>query len=241
MIIIPAIDLMDKKVVRLRLGKRDDYVVYSSSPVEVALKFEEMGARRIHIVDLDAAFNNGNNRDIIREIAKRLRFAEIEIGGGIRNIDDVKGVLCCRAKKIIVGTMPVKNPSLFEKIVDEFQDKVIVGVDVEDGYVKIAGWVENSKMDYMAFLEKMQDIGIEEVIITDIKKDGMLSGVDIDFYKNIALKTRLKIIVSGGIRDKRDIDSLKELEKYGVFGVIIGKAIYEKTIDLKRILEENND
>ena len=236
--IIPAIDLMDGKVVRLKLGKKDDYIVYSSSPVDMALEFEKLGADRIHIVDLDAAFGSGNNRKIIREMAEKLRFAQMEIGGGIRTIDDVKEVLCCKAQKVILGTMPIKNPSLFRDIVDEFKDKIIVGVDVENGFVKISGWVENSKADYISFLEKMQEMGIKEAIVTDITKDGMLSGVDDNFYRNIALKTNLRIIISGGVKDENDIKKAKNLEKYGVYGVIIGKAIYEKTIDLKAILEK---
>ncbi len=238
MIIIPAIDLMGGNVVRLQLGKKNNYTVYSSSPVNVALNFEDMGANRIHIVDLDAAFGSGNNRDIIRNIAKSLKSAEIEIGGGIRTLDDVKTLLCCRIKKIIVGTMPVKNPSLFETIANKFQDNIIVGMDVENGYVKIAGWVENSKIDYLSFLSKIQQTGIKEIIITDIKKDGMLSGIDADFYKDISLNTHLSIIASGGIKDENDIEKLKEIEQYGITGVIVGKAIYEKTIDLRKILEK---
>ncbi len=236
--IIPAIDLMDGKVVRLKKGKKDDYIVYGTNPVDKALEFEKLGAKRIHVVDLDAAFGNKDNRKIIKKIAENLSVAEIEVGGGIRTLKDIKSILCCRAKKVILGTMPVKDPALFSEIVKEYKNSVMVGVDIEDGYIKISGWVENSRIDYVSFLGKIQNLGITEVVITDIKKDGMLSGIDSDFYKNIALKTNLKIIASGGIKDENDIKKLKNLEEYGVYGVIIGKAIYEKTVDLKKLLKE---
>ena len=238
MIVIPAIDLMDGKVVRLKKGIKSNYVVYSNNPVEVARDFESLGAKRIHIVDLDSAFGSGNNRKIIRKMAENLTLSMMEIGGGIRTRKDIEEVLCCRAQKIILGTMPVKNPALFEELVNDFGDKIIVGVDVEDNYVKISGWVENTKIDHIGFLSKMKEMGIKETIVTDIKKDGMLSGVDIDFYKNIALKTGLNVIASGGVKDENDIKQLETIEKFGLAGVIIGKAIYENTVDLKKLLEK---
>ena len=238
MIVIPAIDLMDGKVVRLKKGIKSNYVVYSNNPVEVARDFESLGAKRIHIVDLDSAFGSGNNRKIIRKMAENLTLSMMEIGGGIRTRKDIEEILCCRAQKIILGTMPVKNPALFEELVNDFGDKIIVGVDVEDNYVKISGWVENTKIDHIGFLSKMKEMGIKETIVTDIKKDGMLSGVDIDFYKNIALKTGLNVIASGGVKDENDIKQLETIEKFGLAGVIIGKAIYENTVDLKKLLEK---
>ena len=238
MIVIPAIDLMDGKVVRLKKGIKSNYVVYSNNPVEVARDFESLGAKRIHIVDLDSAFGSGNNRKTIRKMAENLTLSMMEIGGGIRTRKDIEEVLCCRAQKIILGTMPVKNPALFEELVNDFGDKIIVGVDVEDNYVKISGWVENTKIDHRGFLSTMKEMGIKETIVTDIKKDGMLSGVDIDFYKNIALKTGLSVIASGGVKDENDIKQLETIEKFGLAGVIIGKAIYENTVDLKKLLEK---
>ncbi len=238
MIVIPAIDLMDGKVVRLKKGKKEDYTVYSDSPVDVAKQFESLGARRIHIVDLDSAFGMGNNRKIIRKISENLTLSMIEVGGGVRSKEDIEELLCCMVQRVIVGTMPIKQPKLFEEIVDEFGEKTIVGVDVENNFVKISGWVENTKIDHIAFLSKMQKMGIKETIVTDISKDGMLSGIDIDFYKNIALKTGLGVIASGGVKDKSDIERLKSIEDFGVMGVVVGKAIYEKTIDLKTILEK---
>jgi phosphoribosylformimino-5-aminoimidazole carboxamide ribotide isomerase len=238
MIVIPAIDLMDGKVVRLKKGKKSDFKVYSTSPADMARQFEQLGARRIHVVDLDSAFGSGNNRKVIRQIAEAVAIPIIEVGGGIRTKEDIEEILCCKAEKVIIGTMPVKNPKLFEEVVSEFGKSIIVGVDVEDGFVRVSGWVENTKIDYISFLSKMQSMGIEETIVTDISKDGMLSGIDLDFYKDIAYKTGLKVIASGGVKDENDIEKLAFIEQYGVIGVVVGKAIYEKTIDLKKILEK---
>ncbi len=238
MIVIPAIDLMDGKVVRLKKGKKEDYTVYSDSPLDIAKRFESLGARRIHIVDLDSAFGSGNNRKIIREIAENINTSIIEVGGGIRSKQDIMELLCCQVQRVIVGTMPIKDPKTFEEIADEFKEKIIVGVDVEDGFVKISGWVENTKINYISFLSKMQEMGIKETIVTDITKDGMLSGININFYKDIALKTGLNVIASGGVKDEQDIEKLSSIEKYGLMGVIVGKAIYEQTVDLKNLLEK---
>jgi len=237
MIIIPAIDLMGGKVVRLKKGIKKDYKVYSDNPVEVAKKFYNLGAERIHIVDLDAAFNpKHSNFDIIRDIIDAVP-SKIEVGGGIRGIEDVERYISAGAYRIIIGTMAVKEPDKFGDIIDRFGDKIIAGVDILNGFVHIAGWVEDTKIEYLNFLVKIKDMGIKEVIITDIKRDGMLSGVDVDFYRDVVYRTDLKIIVSGGIKDKTDIEKLKNMECCGVFGVIIGKAIYEKRIDLHNVLE----
>ncbi len=237
MIVIPAIDLMNGKVVRLKQGKKDSYTVYSSSPVDVALEFESMGAKRIHVVDLDKAFGEGNNEDVIMEMAKHLTTAMLEVGGGIRSREDVEKALCCRAQRVVIGTMPIKQPHLFEEILAIYGNRIIVAVDVEDGFVKIAGWEENSKADHIAFIYKLQQMGVREVLVTDIKRDGTLEGVDIDFYKNITLKTELSVIASGGVKNHEDIEKLSKLESYGLTGVVLGRAIYEKTVDIKYLLE----
>jgi len=239
MIIIPAIDLMDGRVVRLKKGKKEDYRVYSENPVSVLKNFEKMGAKRIHIVDLDNAFNEGkDNVDIIKKMSE-VATADIEVGGGIRSIESADRMIESGVKRIIIGTLPIKNPQEFERVVDKFRDKIIIGVDVENDSVRISGWVEDTKINHIEFLKKMHSMGIEEAIVTDIKKDGMLTGIDTDFYKNIALKTNLKVIASGGVKDENDINRLKLIEKFGVSGVIVGKAFYENSIDLKKVIEEN--
>ena len=238
MIVIPAIDIMDGKAVRLERGKKDTAVVYSENPIEIVDYFNDIGIDRIHIVDLDAAFSGGkkNNRELIRKLASRAK-AFVEVGGGVRSLLDVEELLCCYVNKVVVGTMPVKNPIEFEKVAERFSDRIIAGVDVEDGFVKISGWEENPHIDYIAFLFKMRDMGINEAIVTDIKKDGLLEGIDFEFYKDIALKTDLEIIISGGVKDIEDIKKAKKIEKYGIKGIIIGKAFYEKTISLEEALE----
>ncbi len=237
MTIIPAIDLMDGKAVRLIKGRKDNVTVYSGNPMELVDYFNELGVRRVHIVDLDAAFTGGekNNRELIRQLAEAAK-AFVEVGGGIRKYIDVEEVLCCYVNKVVIGTMPIVNPDEFERVVEDFKDKIIAGVDVEHGFVKVSGWQENSKVDYIQYLLKMEDYGISEAIVTDISRDGTLAGVDVDFYRGIALKVNMDIIVSGGIRDIEDIKAVKSLETYGVTGVIVGKALYEKTLDLKQAL-----
>ncbi len=242
MIVIPAIDLMDGKAVRLIKGRKDNVTVYSENPLELVDWFNSLGVRRLHIVDLDAAFSGGekNNRKLIGELADKSK-SLIELGGGIRSFYDVKEVLKCGADKVIVGTMPIKNDSEFEKVVEKFEDSIIVGVDVENGFVKVSGWQEDSKLEHVEFLLKIKDMGVKETIVTDISRDGTLAGVNLDFYKNISVKTGMDIIVSGGIRDLYDIKAVRNLENYGVSGVIVGKAIYEKTLDLKEALKLQDD
>ncbi len=242
MIVIPAIDLMDGKAVRLIKGRKDNVTVYNENPLELIDWFNLLGVRRLHVVDLDAAFSGGekNNRKLIREMASASN-SMIEVGGGMRTFSDVEEVLDCGVDRVIIGTMPIKNEEEFVRVVGKFRDLVIVGVDVENGFVKVSGWQEDSQLEHIQFLLRMKDMGIKEAIVTDISRDGTLAGVDADFYKNIAMKTDMNIIVSGGIRDLDDVISVKKLSNYGVNGVIIGKAIYEKTLDLKEALKLQDD
>lgn len=242
MIVIPAIDLMDGKAVRLIKGRKDNVTVYNENPLELIDWFNLLGVRRLHVVDLDAAFSGGekNNRKLIREMASASN-SMIEVGGGMRTFSDVEEVLDCGVDRVIIGTMPIKNEEEFVRVVGKFRDLVIVGVDVENGFVKVSGWQEDSQLEHIQFLLRMKDMGIKEAIVTDISRDGTLAGVDADFYKNIAMKTDMNIIVSGGIRDLDDVISVKKLSNYGVNGVIIGKAIYEKTLDLREALKLQDD
>ena len=242
MIVIPAVDLMDGKAVRLIKGRKDNVTVYSENPLELIDWFNSLGVRRLHVVDLDAAFSGGekNNRKLIREMASASN-SMIEVGGGMRTFSDVEEVLDCGVDRVIIGTMPIKNEEEFVRVVGKFRDLVIVGVDVENGFVKVSGWQEDSQLEHIQFLLRMKDMGIKEAIVTDISRDGTLAGVDADFYKNIAMKTDMNIIVSGGIRDLDDVISVKKLSNYGVNGVIIGKAIYEKTLDLREALKLQDD
>ena len=238
MIVIPAIDLMDGKAVRLIKGRRDNITVYRENPLELVSEFNELGVKRIHVVDLDAAFTGGekNNRELIKKIAELSR-CEIEVGGGIRSFSDAERVLGYPVDRIVIGTMPIVNRSEFEKVMATFGDRVILGVDVEGNFVRISGWQENSELNHIDFLLAMKGYGVRETIVTDISRDGTLAGVNVEFYKDIAVKTELDVIVSGGIRDIDDIKAVKGLEPFGVKGVIVGKAFYEGTLDLKGALE----
>ncbi|AEA34472.1 1-(5-phosphoribosyl)-5-[(5-phosphoribosylamino)methylideneamino]imidazole-4-carboxamide isomerase [Hippea maritima] len=238
MIIIPAIDLIEGKAVRLTRGRKDNIKIYHENPLKLVEYFNNLGVKRIHVVDLDAAFSGGekNNLKLIEDIVQKSN-AMVEVGGGMRSVEDVEKVLSAGAAKIVIGTMPIKNPQEFDKVVELFKNRIIAGVDVDNGFVRISGWQEDSQIEYISFLLKMKDRGIKEVIITDISRDGTLSGVDEEFYREIAVRTDLDIIVSGGVRDIDDIKRVKELEKFGVIGVIVGKAIYEKTLSLEEAVE----
>jgi len=235
MLIIPAIDIYDGKVVRLTKGKRENVHVYSSSPLNTAKKFCSLGVKRIHIVDLNAAFGEGNNLNILKDIVSSVD-AEIEVGGGIRNLEMVEKLFSYGVNDIVIGTMMVKDFSGFEKIVSLYKDRIIAGVDVEGKYVRISGWRENTGTDCVELLLKVKDMGIKKAIVTDISRDGTLEGINSLFYKEVALKTGLSIIASGGVSNLEDIKRLKEVEKFGVIGVIVGKAIYEGKISLKEAL-----
>ncbi len=241
MIVIPAIDLLEGKAVRLIKGRKDNITVYHENPLELVDEFNGLGVKRIHVVDLDAAFTGGkkNNRELIKKIAE-LTKSEIEVGGGIRSYSDAERVLEYPVDKIVIGTMPVVNLKEFKRVMGAFGDRVILGVDVEGGVVRISGWQENSEFNHIGFLLKMKEYGVRETIVTDISRDGTLAGVDVEFYKDVALKTGLDVIVSGGIRDIDDIKAVKNLEPFGVKGVIVGKAFYEGTLDLKEALEVQN-
>ncbi|MGC9257680.1 1-(5-phosphoribosyl)-5-[(5-phosphoribosylamino)methylideneamino]imidazole-4-carboxamide isomerase [Desulfurella sp.] len=234
MLVVPAIDLIDSKVVRLTKGKAESAKEYSQNPIEFALYFESLGFKRIHIVDLDAAFNRGNNLDIIYKIAKNSNI-ELEIGGGIRNFDIAQKIIDSGVKRIVIGSLPFKNKAEFEKILKSFLEYIVIGVDVENNKVKISGWEEETQVECVDFLKQALDWGISEAIVTDISKDGMLSGIDENFYGQIAKKSSIGIIASGGIKNIEDLMRLKKCEKDGLNGAIIGKAIYEGTIDLSQI------
>jgi phosphoribosylformimino-5-aminoimidazole carboxamide ribotide isomerase len=235
MLIIPAIDLYNGKVVRLIEGKKQNMQIYSDNPLNVAEKFHNFGIKRIHIVDLNAAFGEENNRDIIKDIVKNID-VEVEVGGGIRNLKIAEELFSYGVNSIIIGTMMVKDFDSFEKIVSLYKDKIIAGVDVEEKYVRISGWCENTKVDYVDLLLRVKNMGIKQTIVTDISRDGTLKGINPLFYKEVALKTGLDVVASGGVSNIEDIKRLKKVERFGVIGVIIGKAIYENKINLKEIL-----
>lgn len=234
--VIPAIDIKDGKVVRLKQGKFNDVTVYYDSPLEVAHMWAGMGAELIHVVDLDGALEGKlKNLAIVKEIASKVS-AKIELGGGIRDKDTVQEVLNSGIDKVVIGTKALED-NFVNDIAKKFSGKIVLGVDAKDGIVYTKGWVLNTKIKAVDFVQKMSDSGISAINYTDITRDGMMSGPNINSLKNILEVSHINIVASGGVSTIEDVKKLKELEVYGLSGMIIGKALYEKTIDLKEAIK----
>lgn len=232
--IFPAIDLYDKKAVRLYKGDYNQMTVYSERPWEIALDFQKAGAEFIHVVDLEGAKNGDTpNLEVVKKIASETNLF-LEIGGGIRSIEVVKTYLENGANRVILGTSAVTDQNFLKEAVRLYGDKIAVGADVKDGYVAIKGWVEKSQYTLDEFLSMIEKIGVRTVICTDISKDGAMKGTNLELYKELNQKYSLDIIASGGVSAISDIKSLKEMNMYGA---IIGKAYYTGAIDLKEAIE----
>ena len=231
--IIPAIDLMGGKAVRLIKGDYGQVTVYSDTPLKVAKYFEECGAEYLHVVDLDGAKSgNTDNFDTIKAILKETKLS-VEIGGGIRDMDTVKKYIDAGADRIILGTAAVTDKEFLKKAVSEYKKNITVGVDVKDGMVAIKGWTELADVTCFEFCRYLQDLGVETVICTDISKDGMMSGTNIELYSQLCQSFSMKIIASGGVSD---MDNIRTLSGMNVFGAIVGKAIYTGDVDLKEAI-----
>lgn len=242
---IPAIDIIDGKCVRLTKGDYNEKTVYDESPVDLAVKFEELGFRRLHLVDLEGAKSKHIvNTDVLKKITTRTSLI-IDFGGGIKSNDDIKTAFDCGAAMVTVGSVAVKQKELFITWLDTFGvDKIILGADVRGGKISTNGWKENSQEDVMSFLKFYTDRGVRNVLCTDISKDGTLNGPALALYKNIKkFFPSLNLIASGGVSS---IDDIKQLDAEGVPSVVLGKAIYEGKIDLIELsainrLEEAHD
>ncbi len=241
MIFIPAIDLIDGKCVRLSQGDYAKKKLYSDDPADVALSFQDEGAGYIHIVDLDAAKNAGRtNIETIRKIIQSVSIS-VEVGGGVRNREQAAKLFDIGVSRIILGTVIVKNSDVAAGIVEEFGEAVAAGIDARDGYVRISGWTEGSGIKAVRLGKKVGSMGFSLVVYTDIARDGMLEGPNIEGIRTMAVETGLPVIAAGGISNLDDVRSVKALEKTGVVGVISGKAVYEGTLSVAeacRFLEE---
>lgn len=227
--IYPAIDIKDGKVVRLRQGNFDDVTVFEDNPINSAEMFVNAGAKRIHIVDLDGARHGKSYiEDIIREISRKYNIF-IQTGGGIRSLDDIELRVSAGANRVIIGTAAVKNPELVKTAVEIYGNKIAVGVDTKDNMVAVSGWEEISKVSAVDLCNEMKSYGVETIIYTDISKDGMMCGANMETTKELIDKTGLKIIASGGISS---IKELKKAELIRADGAIIGKAIYSGAINI---------
>ncbi|MGK5092428.1 1-(5-phosphoribosyl)-5-[(5-phosphoribosylamino)methylideneamino]imidazole-4-carboxamide isomerase [Deltaproteobacteria bacterium TL4] len=237
MIVIPAIDLKGGKCVRLLQGAADAEKIYSDDPVSMALSFQAAGAQRLHLVDLDGAFQGqSSNLDKIQDVVKALRIP-IELGGGIRTFEDVQRMLELGITSVIVGTMAVKKPEILQRALEHFpQEQILLGIDARNRKVAVEGWVEGTELDDVEFGKKWKALGIQRVIYTDISRDGMLTGPNFEALREFAQKTGLRVTASGGISSKADIDQLIALNIDSIDHVIVGKAIYEGKIQLKEVL-----
>ena len=234
MILYPAIDLVDGKAVRLYKGDYAQMTVYNDSPLSVALDFQAAGAKRMHLVDLQAAKSGiPENTATIRAIVEQTDLF-VEVGGGIRTMETLDAYLSLGIDRAILGTAAVSDPEFLEAAIAKYGEKVAVGVDLKDGYVAIKGWTEKSDLTADAFFAKMEALGVKTVICTDISRDGAMKGTNRELYRHLSGKFSIDLIASGGVSSLDDIAALKEM---GLHGAIIGKAYYTGAIDLQKALE----
>lgn len=236
--LIPAIDLKNGSCVRLLQGNSDKETVYSNDPAGMAVKFEESGAKRLHLVDLDGAFQGiSSNISSIRSILKNVSIP-VQIGGGLRTEEDIDNMIDLGVSSVIIGTMAVNLPVVLEKLLNKYTDEqIILGIDSRNRKVSIEGWKENTQIHDVEFALRWKNFGIKRVVFTDISRDGMLSGPNLVALREMAENTGLKIVASGGVSSLEDLEQLKKLEPYGVDQVISGKAIYERKIDLRKVFK----
>jgi len=232
MLLIPAIDLKDGKCVRLRQGRMDDDTVFSDDPVAVAGRWVGMGAKRLHLVDLDGAFaGKPRNGEVIHAIRKTYPDVEIQVGGGIRDEDTIQAYLNAGVDFVIVGTKAVSAPHFVSDVAAEFPNHIIIGLDARDGKVAIDGWSKLSHHDVIDLAQRFEDDGVEAIVYTDISRDGMMEGVNVEATSRLARSIRIPVIASGGITNLDDIRALGNIVGDGVIGAITGRAIYEGTLD----------
>jgi phosphoribosylformimino-5-aminoimidazole carboxamide ribotide isomerase len=237
MLILPAIDLKGGRAVRLLQGRADQETRYSDDPVAVALGFEQAGAQMLHVVDLDGAFQGKSaNKDVIAAIREALTIP-IEVGGGMRSLADIEGMLGLGVDSAIIGTLAVRDPAAMRAALNRFGgERVQLGIDARDGKVAVQGWEEGTQLDAIAFAQEWKTHGVQRVIFTDIARDGMLQGPNVPAIRRFAEATGLRVTASGGVSGKADIDTLRMLESLGVDRVIVGKALYEGAVTLAEIL-----
>ncbi len=233
MLLIPAIDLKDGKCVRLRQGRMEDSTVFSDDPLAMAEQWVKAGARRLHLVDLNGAFaGKPQNAEVVRRIAEAFPELPIQVGGGIRSEETVEAYLAAGVRYVIIGTKAVQEPHFISDLCMTFPGHVIVGLDARDGRVAVDGWSKLSKHGVVDLAQRFERDGVEAIVYTDIGRDGMMQGVNIEATVRLAQAVSIPVIASGGVTDMRDIQALCEVEAEGVAGTILGRALYEGTLDL---------
>ena len=234
MVIIPAIDLKDGQCVRLRKGIMEDTTVFSNNPTEMAARWVNEGARRLHLVDLNGAFEGKPiNADCVNDITKSFPDLPVQIGGGIRDIETANAYIEAGISYLIVGTMAVDNPEFVEQLCQEFPNKIIVGLDANNGFVATDGWAKQTDINVAELAKKYEQYGVSSIIYTDIARDGMMQGVNVEATASLADKTSIPIIASGGITNLDDIAALLKNAHHGIVGAITGRAIYEGQLNFK--------
>ena len=230
MLILPAIDLRDGKCVNLVQGRAGEETIFSDQPVEIAQQWQESGAEYLHLVDLDGAFSAvSDNLHIVKQIVEMVQIP-VQLGGGIRTMDRLDDVLALGVTRAILGTAALKNPSLVEAACKKHGSHITVGIDAKDGMVATEGWLDVSEKPALTFAREMADSGVQTIIYTDIKSDGMLQGPNLDTTEAIADAVSVDVIASGGITSIQDIEALKAIE---VYGAIVGRALYTGALDLR--------
>lgn len=233
MIIFPAIDIRGGKCVRLTQGDYAQEKIYSEQPVEVAKEWERKGAAFIHLVDLDGAKSgNSVNDGLIKEIANTVA-VPIQVGGGIRSIQTIDNYFQAGVGRVIIGTAAIRNPELLREAVERFGDKIAVSIDARNGFVATDGWTEESSVKALDLVKELETIGVKTIVYTDISKDGMLQGPNFGELQTVNEATTMDVIASGGVTTEKDVQQLQEMNMYGV---IIGKALYDGNLDLKTLL-----
>ncbi len=238
MIIIPAIDLRGGRCVRLTQGQASAETVYSENPVAVAKRWQAAGAEMLHIVNLDGAMNLDDSKNLraLDDILYAINLP-IQFGGGVRSIDDVQKLDDLGVTRIVVGTAAIENPLLLQSMLDEFGSTIVVGIDARNGLVALRGWQKTADITALDLAQKVADMGVERIVYTDIARDGMMGGINLEATREIAEVSGLKVTASGGVATLDDIYSVKGLEEFGVDSLIIGKALYEGSFTLEDALD----
>jgi phosphoribosylformimino-5-aminoimidazole carboxamide ribotide isomerase len=241
MLVIPAIDLKEGKCVRLLRGEEGTETVFSQDPVAVAGKWEECGAKLIHVVDLDGAFSGKpRNFELIKEIVKSVS-CSVQIGGGIRDVETIEKYLEAGLDRVILGTAALQKPETLTEANRKFPKRVVVGIDTKNGKIAVKGWKETVDFDAISFLNYLKSTGISLVIHTDIDRDGTLEGININAVEEFVRNSPIPIIASGGISSLNELEKLSNLTKVGLLGVILGKSIYSGKIDLREAINRFSD
>jgi phosphoribosylformimino-5-aminoimidazole carboxamide ribotide isomerase len=233
MIIIPAVDIKDGRCVRLLQGRKDAETVYSDDPVQMAKKWESQGAELIHVIDLDGAFQqHPQNNDVIKKTVEQLDIP-IQVGGGIRNEKTIRQYIEVGVERVIIGTEAIKNPKLVKKACNAFPGQIVVAIDARRGMVAIEGWTQATLIKAIDLAKRFEDCGVAAINFTDIDRDGMQTGPNIEEIRRIAEAISIPVIASGGVSTIDDIKNLLPLNAMGITGIIIGKALYSGSLDLK--------